>query len=50
MRTPWRVSRWPGLKIAALRLPAGEEDGVANRRPQRRGAPRGVYGIRGGAA
>lgn len=31
---------------AALRLPAGDEDGAGqDRRPQRRGAPRGVYGI-----
>lgn len=29
--------------VASLRLPAGEEDG----RPQRRGAARGAYGIRG---
>jgi hypothetical protein len=29
--------------LASLRLPAGEEDG----RPQRRGAARGSYGIRG---
>lgn len=33
--------------LAALRLPAGEEDaGADSRRPQRRGAPRGVYGPR----
>jgi hypothetical protein len=30
--------------LAALRLPAGEEGG--ERRPQRRGGARGVYGIR----
>jgi len=33
--------------LAALRLPAGDEDeGADSRRPQRRG-PRGVYGPRG---
>lgn len=36
---------------ASLRLPAGEDDGGATeRRPQRRGAARGVYAINGGAA
>lgn len=40
---------------ASLRLPAGEEEDQAAkpgnlRRPQRRGAARGVYGIKGGAA
>lgn len=33
----------------ALRLPAGEDNGE-ERRPQRRGAPRGVYQLHGGAA
>ncbi|MEV0626016.1 hypothetical protein [Nonomuraea wenchangensis] len=33
---------------ASLRLPSGDEEDQANRRrPQRRGAARGVYGIRG---
>jgi len=40
--------------LAALRLPAGEEaEGGADRRPQRRGAPRGPYSLSalpGGAA
>jgi hypothetical protein len=31
--------------LASLRLPSGEESG--ERRPQRRGAARGAYGIRG---
>lgn len=31
--------------LAALRLPAGDEADLS--RPQRRGAPRGVYGVRG---
>jgi hypothetical protein len=31
--------------LASLRLPSGEE--VGERRPQRRGASRGAYGIRG---
>lgn len=31
--------------LAALRLPAGEDGGQLVR-PQRRGAPRGVYGVR----
>jgi hypothetical protein len=34
---------------AALRLPSGDEDAEPER-PQRRGAVRGVYQIRGGAA
>lgn len=35
--------------LAALRLPAGEEGDhqAGARRPQRRGRPRGVYGIKG---
>lgn len=37
--------------LAALRLPAGaDEDRAEGRRPQRRGAPRGVYPIRGTAS
>lgn len=37
--------------LAALRLPSGEAADVkASARPQRRVGPRGVYGIRGGAA
>ena len=36
--------------VAALRLPAGdEEDQAAGRRPQRRVGARGVYAINGGA-
>lgn len=35
--------------LAALRLPAGEEDDGSVRRPQRRVGARGVYGV-GGAA
>ncbi len=31
--------------LAALRLPAGDEDDVTNRRPQRRVGARGVYSI-----
>ncbi len=34
--------------LAALRLPAGEE-GEQDRRPQRRGGVRGVYGVAGAA-
>lgn len=35
--------------LAALRLPAGEEE-AGDRRPQRRMGVRGVYGVAGGAA
>jgi hypothetical protein len=34
--------------LAALRLPAGEEE-AGDRRPQRRGGVRGVYGVAGAA-
>ncbi len=33
--------------LAALRLPAGEEEDGQDRRPQRRVGVRGVYGVRG---
>ena len=33
--------------LASLRLPSGEQDDGALKRPQRRGAARGSYGIRG---
>lgn len=33
--------------LASLRLPSGEEESGPLRRPQRRGAVRGAYGIRG---
>src|SRR5690348_17112483 len=33
--------------FAALRLPAGEDEPASERRPQRRGGVRGVYGPRG---
>jgi hypothetical protein len=33
--------------LAALRLPAGEEDDGSERRPQRRVGVRGVYGVAG---
>lgn len=33
--------------LAALRLPAGDEDEGADRRPQRRAGVRGVYGLPG---
>jgi len=32
---------------ASLRLPSGDQDDVTVRRPQQRGAARGVYGIAG---
>lgn len=35
--------------LAALRLPAGEEESGTERRPQRRGGARGVYALRPGA-
>ena len=35
--------------LAALRLPAGEEESGTARRPQRRGGARGVYQLRPGA-
>lgn len=36
--------------LAALRLPAGEDESGEGRRPQRRVGARGVYGIRGSVA